>query len=256
MLKYLSNLFILGLILIYNTSEASSSEVEGAMRSEYLLKYKYVPLPENWEDNSIKKKSKLGCKYAFGKLGEQGKKFKCHELGEGLGSVRSIYYKVVPINSLGVESSEIPYIPSIDSIRILGWYHFRKDGKLPYYKEDVFTKNWIQLQCKSIKEDEDFNYLWIVPVVSVIDRNNDISLYVVGRSDVSLRQSSWVMNFLFSLFESPEDKLQSELCFLMQKIHLFKSPKPPKALQEKLDFIESELEKLKDEEAKENKDEE
>ncbi|MCE3239311.1 MAG: hypothetical protein K0R24_2292, partial [Gammaproteobacteria bacterium] len=117
MLKYLSNLFILGLILIYNTSEASSSEVEGAMRSEYLLKYKYVPLPENWEDNSIKKKSKLGCKYAFGKLGEQGKKFKCHELGEGLGSVRSIYYKVVPINSLGVESSEIPYIPSIDSIR-------------------------------------------------------------------------------------------------------------------------------------------
>jgi len=246
MLKCLSQLFILGLgfILISNTSSvASAIEVEGAIRSEYLLRYKYDPLPQNWGDIGIKEKAKLGCKYAFGKLGEEKDgKFSCQELGEGAGAVSSIYYKVTPID----DAPLIPYVPPIDSIRILGWYHFRKDGKLPYYKKDVFTKNWIQSQCGKIKEnkDRDFDSLYIIPVVSVINQNNDISLYIVGRSDASLRLSSWILNSLFSLFESDEDRLQSELCLLMQKVHLTK-PLTPKSLQERLSTVESELEKIK-----------
>ena len=129
-------------------------------------------------------------------------------------------------------------------IRILAWYHFRNDGKLPYYKKNVFTKDWIRSQCKKFGGDKDFDSLYIIPVVSVLDKNNSVSLYLVDRSDFSLRLSSWISRSAFSLFESTKDKLETEHCLLMQKVYSDTGPCKTPRLQERLDIVESELEKL------------
>jgi hypothetical protein len=70
-------------------------ETEGAIKSEYLLRYK-CPLSPGWTEKSqktSKEKAKLGCKFAFEKLGEGSEKFSCHELHAGE-NTPSVYYKL------------------------------------------------------------------------------------------------------------------------------------------------------------------
>lgn len=243
MLKYLPRFLLSVYALIPFAAMASLNEVEGAIRSEHLIKYSFDPLPDNWENVGIKEKAKLGCQYAFERLAkEEDGKCKCEEFGVGDGATSGIYYKIMPKND---DMVQIPYAHPINSLRIFGWYHFRKDGKLPYYKKEAFKVDWIQEQCRKIKPDQVFDSLYIIPIVSVIDKNNDINLYVLGRNDRQLRLSSWVSNFAFSLFESQVDKLQSERCLLLQKLCLVESSKK---FQERLDQVESELEALENEE--------
>jgi hypothetical protein len=87
----------------------------------------------------------------------------------------------------------IPHIPPLDSIRLLGWYHFRKDGYLPYYKKEIFTKEWIRSQCKDIEKNEKLASLQVLPLVCVLDKDNYINTYIVARNSESLRFSSWIL---------------------------------------------------------------
>lgn len=219
------------------------TETEGAIKSESLITYKYPP-PLNWAEKTSKEKAKLGCKFVFEKLGEQDKKFRCYELGE---NPSCVCYKITRTNLINDDEPFKDILCPIDSIRIFAWCHFRLNGKLPYYKEYVFTKSWIRLQWKKFKGDVNCDYLPIISVVSVVDKTNEVHLYIVDRTSLSLRRSSWILHSMFSLFESPQDRLQSEQCFLLQTIYSAGSRAKPN-LQKRLETVESELQKIRDEE--------
>jgi hypothetical protein len=228
----------------YAASENEVSETEGSIQSVYLQSYRYASPPSDWDTQAIKRKAQEGCQYAFLKLNEQiTARFICSEITVGSGSISNIVYE---IKSKGNSQSipEVDYSPSINSIRILTNYHFRKDGKLPYYKNEVFRKDWIEQRCENLGLD--VAGLYIIVIVSVIDENNNINLHVVSRNSLKSNTDAWFLRHAFSLFESPEDILQSELCLLLQKMSL-RSPglSPPKGLEKRLGEVEKELEELK-----------
>jgi hypothetical protein len=244
LLLFLSFIFFLPFSI---QSVFSSDEVEGSLKSEYLLSCRYNSITSDWTTKGIKEKAKIGCQYAFQELNSKlGAEFFCEEIAVGRGAISGIAYQINP----KTPSSRIEHSPPIESLKILANYHFRKDGKLPYYKDEVFSRNWIESRCANLGI-ENFRDLYVVNIVSVIDEINNINLYVVSKNDENLNVSSWILRKSFNLFEGIEDDLQTELCVLLQKISFFSSPKkvsPPKKLGVRLEEVEKNLEELKHEE--------
>lgn len=253
MRRYVSfALFFPVLWLFFTHTHAASTlldDIEGTLRSEYLVSYRYDPLPEGWEGLGTKEKSQSACQYALGNLGEkEGSKFTCEQKAIGDGATSNIFYsiKLKEHESEDDEEAEkFSYFSPVDSIRLLVNYHYRGDGRLPYYKDGVFGKKWIESRYSStVLGDADLKSLHVIAMASVLDKANNIDLHIVSRTDSQLRISSWILRKAFDLFESDEDKLQSEMCLLLQKMSL---PSYSKLLEKRLTEVENEISKLTDE---------
>jgi len=109
----------------------------------------------------------------------------------------------------------------------------------------VFGKAWIRSRYfPEILGEDDLKSLHVITMVSVLNKSNNIDLHIVSRTDLQLRVSSWILRNAFNLFESDEDKLQSELCLLLQKMSL---PSYPKSLEKRFAEVEDEMSKCTDE---------
>jgi hypothetical protein len=159
-------------------------------------------------------------------------------MGVSGGSDRTLCYKLSP----KAGDSSIIYAPPLESLRVIVMYHFRGDGRLPYYKDGIFKNSWIKDQYKKkVGETEGIEDLHIISVVSVIDASNNVDLHILSRSNLQLSEASWILQSAFGLFESPEQKLRSELCLLLQKISLSSTPK---SIEKRLIEVERTLEEF------------
>ena len=163
---YFSLIFLLPVLLLFNpctyAAITPADEEEKTLRSEYLVSYRYESLPEDWEDLGIKEKSKSACQYVLGRLGaKEDSRVNCVEKAVGTGATNNIFYD---IHSCSGEPEKITYFPPVGSIKLLVNYHYRDDGRLPYYKDGVFGKAWIRSRYfPEILGEDDFCLLYTSP---------------------------------------------------------------------------------------------
>src|SRR5580704_8477847 len=180
------------------SSSSVFSEPEDAIKFEPVFRCK----TSRQKHENAQERTKLECKSAFSNL--KG----CCLLGENADN--GIYYSIE--NSLLESNPDLYRCASTHHIRIFAWCHYRRDARLPYYKSGVFSKSWVREKCRPFEEDKGKD-IYILPVACVVSRK-DVNFYIVHRDSASLRLSVWIFQSLFSLFESPKDKLESERCAL------------------------------------------
>lgn len=134
----------------------------------------------------------------------------------GLDGANATLSHIPSINSLHYrfEGIKIPYLPQ-HNIDVLVYYIKRNDGRLPIFKDHVFTKEWNTDAGCVTNEDT-----YVLNLLAVFDGRN-VEFHVVTHKHDETTCAQWFAKHLFDgllEFESEHDKLQTEEIILLHKM--------------------------------------